>query len=208
MKRKQTILVVDDEEMILAVFQRLLSKEQYTVLTASNGKKALEVVAEKSPDLVMLDLKLPDMSGIDVLRRIKRINENIEVIIITGYGTMKTARAAMRLGAYDYVTKPFDNNYITALIEDVLSPASANLLQKARGDKEVLKEASVLKKKLVKIGHCKGEKACLWEVAVKAFVLGQDKISIDWMEDQEIPNQEKLKLMELVQIITANMTKR
>jgi len=126
-KRKQTILVVDDEAMILRVFERLLSKEGYTVLTASNGKEALELVRKKSLELVILDLKLPDMSGIDILRRIKRPRENPEVIVITGYGTMKTARAAMRLGAYDYITKPFDDNYVRSLVKDALSPASGSL---------------------------------------------------------------------------------
>ncbi|MBU4427602.1 MAG: response regulator [Desulfobacterales bacterium] len=128
MKRKQTILVVDDEAMILRVFERLLSKEGYTVLTASNGKEALELVRKKSLELVILDLKLPDMSGIDILRRIKRPRENPEVIVITGYGTMKTARAAMRLGAYDYITKPFDDNYVRSLVKDALSPASGGLI--------------------------------------------------------------------------------
>jgi len=127
-KRKQTILVVDDEAMILRVFERLLSKEGYTVLTASNGKEALELVRKKSLELVILDLKLPDMSGIDILRRIKRPRENPEVIVITGYGTMKTARAAMRLGAYDYITKPFDDNYVRSLVKDALSPASGGLI--------------------------------------------------------------------------------
>ena len=128
MKREKSILVVDDEEMILGVFQRLFSKERYTMLAANNGKEALELVRKKSPDLVILDLKLPDMGGIEILRRIKRLNKNLEVIIVTGYGTMKTARAAMRLGAYDYITKPFDNNYVRALIEDALSAASGSLL--------------------------------------------------------------------------------
>ena len=147
MKRKQTILVVDDEPMVLDLFQKILSRERYTLLTASNGKEALELVCKKRPDLVILDLKLPDMSGIETLRRINRRNENPEVIIITGYGSMETARAAMRLGAYDYITKPFDIDYIRALIEDALSAASGSLVQKVRGDEEVLEETSVLRKR-------------------------------------------------------------
>ena len=147
MKRKQTILVVDDEPMVLDLFQKILSRERYTLLTASNGKEALELVCKKRPDLVILDLKLPDMSGIETLRRINRRNENPEVIIITGYGSMETARAAMRLGAYDYITKPFDIDYIRALIEDALSAASGSLVQKVRGDEEVLEETSVLSKR-------------------------------------------------------------
>ncbi len=143
MKKKHTILVVDDEEAVLRLFQRILKKKEYAVLMANKGKTALEQVERKRPNLVILDLKMPGMNGIEILRRIKRIDENIEVIIITGYGTMKTAKMAMRLGAYDYITKPFDTNYIRALIEDALSPVSDSLAQKVRGDEEILKETSV-----------------------------------------------------------------
>lgn len=205
MKRKPIILVVDDEEVVLELFHKILKKEEYTVLAANNGKHALEIVERKRPDLVVLDLKMPGMNGIEILRQIKKIDKNIEVIMITGYGTMKTARIAMRLGAYDYITKPFDINYIKALIKDALSPPSNNLLQKV-GRREILKEESFVKK-LASIRHCKQKKACLWEVAIKAFVLGQDKISISWTEDPEIPQQEKVNLMKLVHIIKSYMTK-
>ncbi len=127
MKTKQTVLVVDDTPMILHVFKRILREERYAVLTANNGKEALELVRQKSVELVILDLKLPDMSGLEILRRIKRLRDNVEVIVITGYGTMKTVRAAMRLGAYDYITKPFDDNYIKAVVENALSAASGGL---------------------------------------------------------------------------------
>lgn len=127
MKKKQTILVVDDEPMILRIFKRLLSEEGYTVLTARNGKEGLEVVRKKNLELVILDLKLPDMSGIDILRRIRKLRKNVEVIVITGHGTMKTARAAMGLGAYDYITKPFENNHVRALVKNALSAASDSL---------------------------------------------------------------------------------
>lgn len=142
MKTEPIILVVDDEEAVLKLFQKILINKKYTVLTANNGKVALEHIKMEKPNLVVLDLKLPDMSGIDVLRQIKRINKNIEVIIITGYGAVKTARAAMRLGAYDYITKPFDNDYIKTLIEDALLTASGNFFQHAIDDKGVLNEMS------------------------------------------------------------------
>jgi DNA-binding NtrC family response regulator len=143
MKRRQTILVVDDEPKVLGLFERILSKERYTLLTVNNGKEALELVRRKRPDLIILDLKMPDMNGIETLRRINRLSENTEVIIITGYGSMETVRAAMRLGVYDYITKPFDINYIKALVKDALSDASGSLVQKVRGDEEILKETSV-----------------------------------------------------------------
>jgi len=131
-KKRLNILVVDDDVAIRELFERILKKEEYTVFTADNGKEALELVNRKRPDLVILDLKMPGMNGIEILRQIKRIDENIEVIMITGYGTMKTARIAMRLGAYDYITKPFDVNYIMALIRDAFSPPSDSLIQEVR----------------------------------------------------------------------------
>lgn len=124
MKRKPSILVVDDEKSVLELFHRILKKKEYTVLTANNGKEALELADKERPDLVILDLNLPGISGIEVLRRIKKIDENIEVIVITGYGTMETVKTAMRLGAYDYITKPFDINYVSSLIKEAFSLVS------------------------------------------------------------------------------------
>jgi DNA-binding NtrC family response regulator len=132
MKKNPVILVVDDEEDVSKFFHRILKKKEYTVLTANNGKAAVDLVNTRRPDLVILDLKMPGMNGIETLRRIKKIDENMEVIMITGYGTMKTAKMAMRLGAYDYITKPFDINYIKALIKDVFSPPTVSLIQEVR----------------------------------------------------------------------------
>jgi len=129
MEGKPIILVVDEEEETLGLFRRMLKKEGYTVLTADNSRGAIELVERERPDLVILNLKESGMNEIEILRRTKRIDENIEVIIITGYGTMKTARIAMKLGAYDYITRPFNSDYITALIKSALSPVSENLLQ-------------------------------------------------------------------------------
>jgi len=129
MKRKRIILIIDDEESVLELFEEILDKREYTTLTASNGKDGLALVQSKRPDLVILDLKMRDMSGIKVLREIKKLNEDIEVIIITGYGAMRTAKTAMRLGAYDYITKPFDIDYVKAIVEDALSCPSGSARQ-------------------------------------------------------------------------------
>ena len=206
MRKKPTVLVVDDEKDVCELFERILKNEGYKILTANTGKEGLDLVDRKKPDLVVLDLRLPDMNGIEILRSIKKTNEKIQVIIMTGYGTMKTARTAMRLGAYDYVPKPFDIAYVRALIKDALSPGSDTLSQKEGGSKEVLNELLVIER-LARISHCGEKKPCLWEVAVKAFFLGQDKVSIDWMEDPEIPIQEKVNLMELASIIKSKVTK-
>jgi DNA-binding NtrC family response regulator len=88
-------------------------------------------VEREKPSIVILSLTTSDVNEIKVLRQIKKMDENIEVVIITSYGTMKVARAAMELGAYDYVTKPFEDNYIKALITIALSPVPDELLQLA-----------------------------------------------------------------------------
>jgi len=129
MKPEPIILIVDNEEESLELFRNILKEEDYTVLTAGNGKEALELVETERPNLIILNLNTSDRDEIKTLRRIKKIDENIEVLIITDYGTMKAARTAMELGAYDYVTKPFDNDYIRALIKNVFSPVPEEILQ-------------------------------------------------------------------------------
>lgn len=132
MKAQPIILVADDEESILKFFHRVLKKERYTVLTTKEGKEVAKLVNRKRPNLAILDLRIPDLNGIEILRQIKKIDRNIEVIMITAYGTRESARMAMRLGAFDYVTKPFDLNYVKALIRGVLSPPPGSLLQEVR----------------------------------------------------------------------------
>ena len=129
MNGKPIILIVDNEEESLELLCKILKEEDYTVLTAANSKEALELVETERPNLAILNLNASDMNEIKILRRIKKIDENIEVLIITDYGTMKAARTAMELGAYDYVTKPFDNDYIRALIKNIFSPVPGELLQ-------------------------------------------------------------------------------
>jgi DNA-binding NtrC family response regulator len=114
-----TILVVDDEETLCTLFSDALS-QGYRVLTASNGGKALQLAREENPDLILLDIKMPGMDGIEVLKKIKKLREEIVVIMLTGYGTLETAREAMKLGAYDYVTKPVDLFLLRSLVNEAL----------------------------------------------------------------------------------------
>jgi len=129
MKGKPIVLVVDNQNEAIELFRKILKNENCTILTTNSGKEALRLVDRKRPTLVILDLRMPDMSGIEVLQRIKKIGEDIEVIVTTAYGTMKTAKVVMKLGAFDYVTKPFDANHIRDIIADALSPAFENLVQ-------------------------------------------------------------------------------
>ena len=101
-----SILIVDDEPSILQSLSGLLSDEGFEVITASNGYEALKTIDDESPDLVLLDIWMPGMDGIETLKEIKKGNPFVQVIIITGHGTIETAVKATKLGAFDFIEKP------------------------------------------------------------------------------------------------------
>src|SRR3954452_14481499 len=115
-----TILVIDDEASILHAFRRAFADPEDRVQTASDGSEGLELVSRSRPDVVVLDLNLPDMSGLDVFHRIRTIDARIPVIFITGQGTTETAIEAMKRGALDYLLKPLD----VARVREVVDRAS------------------------------------------------------------------------------------
>lgn len=104
--RKQNVLVVDDDKLMAWTLKEKLSKEGFEVKTAETGEEALNCVREELPDLAFVDVFLPDIDGIQILKEIRKINEEIPVVMITGHGTVDTAVTAMKLGAYDYIQKP------------------------------------------------------------------------------------------------------
>jgi DNA-binding NtrC family response regulator len=104
---KETILVVDDEAGPRESL-RMILKPIYEVYTAADGKEALRLIDAKNIDVVTLDLRMPGPSGIDVLKEIKKLRPSTEVIIITGYGTLTNAQEAIRFGAGDFISKPFN----------------------------------------------------------------------------------------------------
>lgn len=101
------ILIVDDDEMVLKVIARFLGEHGYRVETTTSGRRAIEKVGSSTYDLVLLDLKLPDMDGLGVLKEIKRVANGTSVLMMTGHGRIETAVQAMKLGADDYLQKPF-----------------------------------------------------------------------------------------------------
>jgi two-component system response regulator (stage 0 sporulation protein F) len=120
----KTILIVDDEKDFCTVLSDSLSQDRYRVFTALNGKMALQLAKKEKPDLMLLDIKMPGMDGIEVLRKTKKMKKEIVVIMFTAYGTLETARKAMKLGAYDYVTKPVDLLLLKSLVKEVLGEGS------------------------------------------------------------------------------------
>ncbi|GFE56448.1 sigma-54 dependent transcriptional regulator [Geobacter sp. AOG1] len=118
--KKTKILVVDDEHLIRWSLEQNLKKQGYEVTSAGNGEDALRMVREDQPDLVLLDIQLPGINGLEVLERIKEIDEEIIVIMVTAHGGLETAVNAMRLGAYDYINKPFNLDEMAIVIKKAL----------------------------------------------------------------------------------------
>lgn len=137
---KKTILIVDDESNIRRVLDAVFSKAGYTVLTAENGRAAIDVVsAEPDLDVMLCDLVMPDMNGADVLKAAREINPRLSVVMITAHGTIKSAVDAMRLGAFDYVTKPFDMDEIKLIANKAL--------EHSRGEADPVKSRSKNRRK-------------------------------------------------------------
>ncbi len=126
MANKGTILIVDDEVGPRESL-RMILKPIYEVYTVGDGHEALRFIHDKNIDLVTLDLKMPGLSGIDVLREIKKLQTDIEVIVITGYGTLNNAQEAIRFGAGDFISKPFNVADIIAIVSKSFERRSYNL---------------------------------------------------------------------------------
>ncbi len=125
---KPILLVVDDEEGPRASL-KVVFKNDFEVLLASNGKDALKLARERTPDVAILDILMQGMSGVDVLRELKALDEDIEVIMLTAYETLETARQALRHGAREYLNKPFDI--------PTLRSATSKALEKRRATREL-----------------------------------------------------------------------
>jgi len=116
----QTVLIVDDDKSIRYSLKRMM-ENNYTIVPAQNGEEALAHFREKLPDLVIMDIKMPGRSGMDILKEMKSIDPKSLVIIMTAYGTTETAIEAMKCGAFDYILKPFPIPKMKSLIEKALS---------------------------------------------------------------------------------------
>ncbi len=112
----EKILVVDDEELAVETLREFLSGKGYEVHTALDGATAIQKVIEVKPKVVLLDIIMPGMGGIDTLKEIKKIAPQVGVIMATAVTDEELARRALQLGAYDYVTKPFNLDYIETVV--------------------------------------------------------------------------------------------
>ncbi|MBW2708816.1 MAG: sigma-54-dependent Fis family transcriptional regulator [Deltaproteobacteria bacterium] len=115
-----TILIIDDDDQLRVSFQRLLTEEGYSVDSAPSGEAGLNLMKSITPDLVVLDMRLPGMNGLETFRRIHAIEPKLPVIIMTAFGTTETAIEATKMGAFDYILKPFDIPEMLGIIEQAL----------------------------------------------------------------------------------------
>jgi len=116
----ERILVVEDNKDMQFVLRNLLEHEGHRVIVAGDGERGLKEIRKDPPHLVLLDIKLPDMDGMRVLEEIRKINGNVNIIMLTAYGDIRDAVQAMKSGAYDYITKPFDNDELILTIRKAL----------------------------------------------------------------------------------------
>lgn len=132
MSSRPKILIVDDEERFRKTMRKLLSVRGLDAATAGGGTEALEELRRRDYDVVILDVRMPDMSGTEALSEIKKIDASIEVIIMTGYASMDTAAEITRLGGYDYLLKPYDLDELIEKIEGAYDRKTARF--KLMGD--------------------------------------------------------------------------
>ncbi|MBI4687748.1 MAG: sigma-54-dependent Fis family transcriptional regulator [Nitrospirae bacterium] len=144
------ILVVDDERGVCHSFKKVLGKQGYDVVTASSGEEALEKVKVASPALVIMDVMMPGMDGLEALKKLKAEYPSLPVVMMTAYSTSDRAITAMKYGAYDYLSKPFDNSQMISLVEKALSagkmsvPVTIELTENERAERIIGKSPAML----------------------------------------------------------------
>ena len=165
---KQTVLIVDDQESIRVALSRMLSKEGYEVLLTDEGEKALDVLREKKVNVMLSDLKMPKMDGLQLLKASKLVKPEVEVILITAHGTIEKAVGAMKDGAYDFITKPFKKIVIV------------NMIKKALEKQALVVENRYLHEQLAHSGHDK-----------QSDIIGQSDVMSDVIKlaEQVAPSQ-------------------
>jgi DNA-binding NtrC family response regulator len=117
---KKNILVVDDDKNILRLIKAYLEKDEYRISNATDGNECFDVIEREMPDVILLDLRIPGMDGIAVMERIKKFYPQIPIVMMSAHGTIESAVESMKIGAYDFVTKPFDSNRLKVSVRNAL----------------------------------------------------------------------------------------
>ena len=121
MSRKGTILVIDDEEIMREILETLLTREGYEVRLAANAAAGLELIRSMPLDAAIVDVMMPGMDGISALDEIRKIDDDLPVLMITAFASVENAIVAMKRGAFDYITKPFKNDEVLVVLRNALA---------------------------------------------------------------------------------------
>src|SRR6185295_11637280 len=117
------LLLIDDEADVQYSFRRIFGSPEIELITATTGEEGLKIIPRLKPDLVIMDVRMSGISGLETLRRLRQLDAKLPVIMMTAYGTTQTAIEAMKLGAYDYLLKPFDLPKLRQVISSALNAA-------------------------------------------------------------------------------------
>jgi two-component system response regulator PilR (NtrC family) len=120
MRRDASILVVDDEEIMREILETLLTREGYRVKLASNGEEGLELAKSDPFDAAVVDVMMPGMDGLTLLEQLKKLDDDLPVLMVTAFASVETAIAAMKRGAFDYITKPFKNDEVLVVVRNAI----------------------------------------------------------------------------------------
>jgi two-component system sensor histidine kinase/response regulator len=178
MNHRSKLLIIDDEEIVLDSCNQILAGDDFQIITTSNGTLGLQLLKEFMPDLVLVDLKMPGISGFEVLERIHDFDPNMVAIVITGYATVTSAVDAMKKGAYDFLPKPFTPDELRLIARRGLERRRLSIeAMTLRKEKEMLREqfAAIVSHEL---------KAPLGAVQQNLYVL-VDELSDQLTEDQK-----------------------
>jgi DNA-binding NtrC family response regulator len=194
---KKKVLVIDDEQIVLNSVEKILGQGDYEVEATLSGRQGLEWALSKSYDIVLTDVRMPDMGGMLILRDIKKAKPSMPVIIITGYANVQTAMQAMKLGAAEYIEKPFTPDQLLKAVDTTVSQAAA--LQTER-------QVPVHKEEILQVlERAAGDSDFVfrllhrWADALEEYDLtGPEKLAlltgdIEWIEKQVGPLTEKQK---------------
>ena len=122
---KKKALVIDDEQIVLDSVSKILAEEDYTVEVSLSGRQGRDKAIQENYDIVLTDIRMPDIGGMRVLRDVKRTKPSLPVVIITGYASVKSAVQAMKLGAADYIEKPFTPDQLLKAVDSAIHAAAA-----------------------------------------------------------------------------------
>jgi DNA-binding NtrC family response regulator len=155
----ERILIIDDDKDLRFNLSSILKDEGYDVLAVEDGREALKAVQRNCPNLALLDIRLPTMNGMEILEKLKRMDKDLIIIMLTAYAEVKDAVKAMKLGAFDYITKPFDNEELALIIKNALRTQylskEVEVLRKRLGEQasicEVMGESPAIKKVLKQV---------------------------------------------------------